>query len=437
MTDSTNDNMSDTSPRMVLHPPDNARRGVITRAVGMLVVFALTSSCSNKKEEPAGEKAAGAVPITEAGEAKVAGAKGESAATGEKGEASEKAEKAPSNRVTLGEEAARTARILVETPHRESVSSAEGGLDVPGQIEFDPARVAVISPRTSGRLERLLVVPGDRVSAGQTVALVQSPTFSTAQNDLLQATRRLELLRGTPDESGARALRDAARRRLALVGVGASAIDRLEAGTEPSALLAVSAPFSGSIIEAQALAGQAVEAGTSLFKLADLSAVNVAADVPERALRTVRVGQGASIRVAGAPQTVYAGRVTRVSDVLDSEKRTVKALITVSNSGRALKPGMFATVTLKSGGSATTQALTLPAESVVTDGESRYVFVEVAPRTYERRSVAIAPSAVVGGGPATSRVTIADGVALTDRVVVRGAFTLKSELGKASLKDED
>ena len=433
------DSTSETSPSGARR----AFRSVPTCIVGMLVVFTLAACASKKEEKPAGARA------TESGEGKEAGekaaspekgattAKRESAEKGEKGEASEGAEKRPSNRVTLGEEAARTARILVETPRRESVSSAEGGLEVPGHIEFDPARVAVISPRTSGRLERLLVVPGDRVGAGQTVALVQSPTFATAQNDLLQAMRRLELLRGSPDESGAQALRDAARRRLALLGVGESAIRRLEAGAAPSALLAVAAPFSGSIIEAQALAGQAVEAGTPLFKLADLTAVNVAADVPERALPTVRVGQGASIRVAGAPQTAYAGRVTRVSDVLDSETRTVKALITVSNSERSLKPGMFATVTLRSGGSATVQALTLPAESIITDGESRYVFVEVAPRTYERRSVSLAPSAVVGGGPATSRVTIADGVARTDRVVVRGAFTLKSELGKASLKDED
>ncbi|GMV09908.1 MAG: hemolysin D [Gemmatimonadota bacterium] len=402
------------------------------RGLALALLVALVAACSGGDKKPDGaassdEAREGATASTKAGEA---GEKGEEKG-GEEGEAP------ASNRVTLSEAAFRTARIAVESPTLSSVGATTGGLEAPGQVDFDPARVAIISPRANGRLERLLVVPGDRVGAGQTVALVQSPAFLTAQNDVLQARRRLDLLRDTPDASGAQALLDAARRRLALLGLSEAAVRRLEESGTPSALLSVAAPFAGSIIEAQALAGQAVEAGTSLFKIADLSVVNVAADVPERALPAVRVGQIADIRVTGAPAAAFTGRVSRVSDVLDPEKRTARALITVSNSGRALKPGMFATVSLRGGGSSTVQTLSVPSTAIVTDGAARYVFVEVGPRTYERRPVELATSIVAGAGTAGSRVSVVSGLDADDRVVIRGAFTLKSELAKATLVDED
>ena len=409
-----------------------ARR--VTRWAAHLLL-AYTAACGGE-EGAAAEKPAGG----EAAEA-AKGAAAEKRETGEAGEAGAAGkEGAGASRVTLTEAALATARLVVETPRLETVAGAAGGLDVPGQVEFDPARVALISPRAPGRLERLLAVPGDRVRDGQTVALVLSPAYTTAQNDLLQAKRRADLLAGSADAEGARALVDAARRRLALLGASAAEIRRLEAGGQPSELLAVPAPFAGSIVEAPALAGQAVEAGTPLFRVADASVVNVAAAVPERALGALQVGQGAAIRLAGAPQLAFAGRVTRVSEQLDPQTRTAKALVQVANSARRLKPGMSATVTLRVGGAGpggASQALTVPASAVITDGAARYVFVEVGPRTYERRPVELAPGTIVGAGPAASRVAVASGLAAGDRVVTRGAFTLKSELAKASLVDED
>lgn len=83
------------------------------------------------------------------------------------------------------------------------------------------------------------------------------------------------------------------------------------------------------------------------------------------------------------------------------------------------------------------QTLTIPATAVVTDGAARYVFVEIGPRTYERRPVELASGIVAGAGTAGSRVSVVSGLDADDRVVIRGAFTLKAELAKATLVDED
>jgi RND family efflux transporter MFP subunit len=381
----------------------------------------VTACSSDRKAEASADET---TPAAEAGE---------SAGSGGAGETGEEAGPA-AGRVTLSEAAFATARIQVEPARAETAAQAGGGLEAPGQVDFDPARVAMISPRTSGRIERLAAVVGDHVAAGQPVAFITSPAFLTAQNDLVLAARRAALLAGTADAEGARALVMAARRRLELLGVSRATTDRLASGGEPSAVLAVTAPFAGTIIEAPALAGTAVEAGTPIFKLADLSTVLVTANVPEQALPSLRTGRSARVRLAAYPDYQATGRVERIGDVVDPSTRTVRAIVRVANPTRKLRPGMFASVGVAaplSGGAPALSVVTVPEASVVTDSDARYVFVEVGDRTYERRAVEVVPGAGAG------RVALRSGLAAGERVVTNGAFTLKSELGKASLKDED
>lgn len=360
--------------------------------------------------------------------------------------------RAEDGRLTLTEAQYATAGITVEMASMEPMIAEGAALDVPGQVEHDLRRVAIISSRTPGRIERLLFVEGERVGRGQTVALLSSPGFLTAQNDLAQAARRARTLSGTPDADGATALVAAARRRLSLLGAGAASIARIEQGAEPSLFLPISSPFAGTIIEGTALVGTSVEAGAPLFKVADVSVVDVVAEVPERALSFLRIGLGSSISIAAYPNRRFAGRVERLHSELNPTTRTVRAVIHVSNTDGALRPGMFASVrfpvsmaaalgTVKTPGdappSSATTVMTVPETALVTEGRDRVVFVEVGPRTFEKRVVQVSSLAPPGSGNSSSgRVAISGGLKTGERVVTRGAFTLKSELGKASFSDE-
>ncbi len=337
-------------------------------------------------------------------------------------------------RVTLSEAAYRTAGIAVEEVRLDTGVHAGGGIEVPGQVEFDRTRIALLSPRTAGRIERVVVVEGDRVAAGAPVAYLLSPALLTAQTEFVRAVQRAEQLRGTPDADGARALANAARRRLGLLGVAASEIARLEAGGEPADLLAITAPFAGSVLEVTGLVGAAAEPGTPIATLADLSVLMVVADLPERALATVHLGERATVRLAALPGAQFVGRIDRIRDQLDPTTRTLKALIRVANPGRALKAGMFATVSLQT--SARGSGLTIPASAVITEGEASYVFVEVGLHTYERRLVDVEPAVATGLPHASDRVVIRTGLAAGEHVVTHGAFTLKSELNKSSFGEE-
>ena len=356
----------------------------------------------------------------------------------ELGEAAEEGEEeeegSTDGRVELSEAAYQNAAIQVAEVQSEAGGSTSGAVQVPGRVEFPPDRVALVSPRTGGRIERLMAVEGNRVGAGQPVAYILSPAFLTAQNDFIQALSRAELLAGTADEEGARALVSAAQRRLQLLGAPDAVIERLQSGGEPLDLLPVVAPFAGVVVEASALTGAAVEPGSPIYRIADLSAVDVVADVPEQAIRNLTVGQSATVRLSAYPERPFTGRIERLRSELNPETRPVAAIIRVPNPQGSLRPGMFATVDLAvpiaAGSAATPTILTIPASALVTDGADRYVFVEVAPRTYERRLVEVVPAAA-------DRVAVRNGLVAGERIVSQGAFTLKSELGKAAFGDDD
>lgn len=404
-----------------------------------LVVFLLVGACGDGDAGPADSGALGAADTGHADEA------------GHDGEAGEHADEEHEDgpvRLTLGEAAVRTAQIQVDTVRPELGGGIGEELLVPGEVAFDPRRVAIISSRTPGRIERVLVVAGDRVGAGQPVAMLQSKEYLTAQQELLQASRRAQALAGTTDEQGARAIVDAARRRLALLGVSGAEIRRVESSGFVRNELAILAPFGGSIIESTILAGQAVEPGQQIFKVADLSIVDVVAAIPERAVPLVHRGQKALISLAAFPQMQFAGTVERVADELNHESRTIAAVIHAVNPSGRLRPGMFATVRLNVTVSSLTRdvgasaeraapVLTIPASAIVTEGEKQYAFVETAPRTYERRELTVVSLAPPGSSrPTTNRVGVIRGLSAGERVVVTGAFILKSELAKAGLSHD-
>lgn len=346
------------------------------------------------------------------------------------------------SRVTLTAAAAAEAGIKTDSA-RGADPAVEGGLtEVPGQVVADPNRIALISPRGSGRLERLTAVVGDRVAAGQVVAWVMSPEFLTAQADFRQASRRAALLAASPDSTGARALAAAARGRLKLFGIPDAELDALERGGEPSGLLPVSAPFSGSLVESMTMAGASVQAGSPIFRLIDLREVDIAANVPEPLLPGLRIGQRAAATLPAYPDSRFEGRIERIKDELDPSTRTVEALIHVANPGGVLRPGMFAQVQLQirppfQAGSEATVAVVVPASAIISDGARRYLFVEVAPLTFERRGITLGGSEVRFGALGTGVVFVQGDVRAGERVVTAGAFTLKSELAKAGFAEEE
>ncbi len=296
-----------------------------------------------------------------------------------------------------------------------------------GTVMVDEARMASVTPKINGFVERLYVnTTGQPVRRGQPLADVYSPDLLAAQEELLLA-RRLDrtvgqsAVPGVPSSSGE--LLAAARRRLRLWDVSDAQIDEVLRTGRARRTVTLYSPVNGVVTEKKVIVGQAVQAGMELYALADLTEVWVDVQVRETEAANVRAGTGADVEFATYPGRTYKGRVTFIYPTIAEQTRSVRARVSVANAEGQLKPGMYATVRLSS---PTRSALTVPRAAVVQTGERAVVFVD-------QGKGALRPVDVETGASAGEYVEILAGLEPGQRVVTSAQFLLDSESNLAEV----
>jgi cobalt-zinc-cadmium efflux system membrane fusion protein len=326
-------------------------------------------------------------------------------------------------------------------------------LDTTGKVDYVQDRLAHVTPRLEGRVERVLADLGQGVSRGQTLAIIDSIELGRSVADYLQARAQEELARQNHErEQGLYAERIASEKEmleakavhleaiarlrsaedtLRLSGMGPEKIGSLVPGDPQSSLLAVRAPLGGRIVEKHVTVGELVSPERNMFTVADLERVWIWIDVYERDLQRVHLEDDVEVEVDAFPGEVFTGKVTYLSDEVDPDTRTARARIDVGNPATMLRPGMFARVRVSDphggpDGASGAPALVVPESAVQRDGSAAIVFVEVAPGHFERREVTI-------GRRSGGLVEIQSGLSAADSVVVEGGFLLKSEASKEQM----
>jgi len=322
-------------------------------------------------------------------------------------------------------EAVAAADIRTETA---AVRAVARRIAATGELEWNARRVVHLTARTPGRLERVLAVRGDRVRAGQLLAEIYSPDFLTLQAEYRQAAARAKRHAGdAAEEAPARAILAGARERLALLGVPAAEIERLDGGAEPRPLLAVHAPIGGTVLESGVVTGDAVGLGTSLFRLADPSTLWACLHILEKDVGSLEAGTEVVLSPVAYPGQEFRGKLVLIGDVLDPSTRTVEGRVEIANPAGKLKAGMYVQASVAAGGER--PALVIPEVSVQNDEGHTVVFVKTGERTFVRREVRTGEK--FGG-----TVEILEGLAAGETVVTSGSFLLRSEFRKSSLEDE-
>lgn len=296
-----------------------------------------------------------------------------------------------------------------------------------GVVTFDETRIAQVAPKFGGFVERLHVdFTGQPVRRGQPLLEIYSPELVAAQEELLVA-RRLER---TMDESpvpgvpaGSSNLLAAARRRLRLWDISEAQIEEILRTGEVRRTLTLHAPASGVVIEKNVVDGQAIQAGQTLYTIADLSEVWIDAELREADAGNVREGSGATIELAAVPGRPFKGRVEYVYPTLQEVSRTLRARVAVANSEGRLKPGMYATVRITT---PTRRALTVPASAVIRTGQRSMVFVDMG-------GGSLMPHEVETGRTGQEYVEVLSGVEPGQRVVTSAQFLLDSESNLAEV----
>jgi cobalt-zinc-cadmium efflux system membrane fusion protein len=186
----------------------------------------------------------------------------------------------------------------------------------------------------------------------------------------------------------------------------------------------VTSPYDGVVVERHAGRGEVVGPADQLFTVADLSRLWIELDIYERNLSRVHEGQPVEVTTPAWPGRIFPGRIVYVGDIIAPESRTVRARVEVQNEDRALKPGMFATARIEVGGGPAVVAV--PRGAVQTVEGQQVVWVPgEEPGAFLARPVA------TGEELPDSQVAVLSGLEAGERLVVEGAFTLKSELAKS------
>ncbi|MEW6657304.1 MAG: efflux RND transporter periplasmic adaptor subunit [Thermodesulfobacteriota bacterium] len=366
-----------------------------------------------------------------------------------------KNEALPPGQVKLDPEAVKRANLKVEPVASGSLADK---VQLTGELVFNEEKTARVSSRLAGRVVKITADYGAEVKKGDALAVIDSLELGQAQNAFLQAAasyrvaqkayERARLLWQEKAISQAEfqerqakfelstSERDYAENRLHLMGLTDSDIARMLRGSksrkgpsfhaEVESTFTLRSPIAGRVVDRKVTPGLVVKAEEELFVIADTANLWCFVQIPEKDLPLVKTGSPVLIRVSSLPQEEFTGSIDYIAAMVEKATRMTRARVMVDNSKGDLKAGMFATIKVSSGSRI---ALNVPQTAVVASGAEQYVFVEQEPGLYLKRIIK-------PGLKADARVEVLEGLKKGERVVIQGAFTLKSELEKESLEAE-
>jgi cobalt-zinc-cadmium efflux system membrane fusion protein len=302
-------------------------------------------------------------------------------------------------------------------------------------------RIAHIAPRVPARITKVTANLGDRVRTGQSLALLDSIELGEAHSAYAQAKSQLDLAESDfkraeklkaddiiPEKDFLRVRADYEKSKAALQ----AAADKLrlldvphQQNLGPNSMFPAMAPFSGTVIEKDAVLGELAEPSKSIFTIADLSTLWIEANLFEKDLGRLKIGSAARVSVSAYPDETFPGRLTYISNTLDKESRAVLARVEVANKDGRLKPEMFATVSIDSQVSA--DLLVLPMDAIFLVNGQSAVFIRQG-EGFVSRNVSL-------GDKTGGLVVVKDGVQEGDQIVVVGAYALKARMLKSQIGD--
>jgi Cu(I)/Ag(I) efflux system membrane fusion protein len=313
------------------------------------------------------------------------------------------------------------AGVQTEMVERRTLNTV---VRAPGTVQEDERRKSVVSLRFEGFIDSVEnVTTGTHVHKGQRLMRIYGPNLSSAAAEYLSA------LNAHPDAGiGNQALKGA-RRRLENLDAPEKFIAEIERTREIPVYASWPAPQDGEIVERVAVNGMRAAPGDVLFRIADHDVVWVLADIAERDLSLIEVGQTASVRLRGYPDRVFVGKVALIYPHMMAETRTARIRIELPNPDEVLRPDMYADVEIVTG--AETPVVTVSSSAVIDSGERQIVLLDKGDGRFEPRTVKLGRR---GGG----RVEITEGLVENDKVVVSANFLIDAESNlKAALNGLD
>ena len=341
------------------------------------------------------------------------------------------------------------------------VQRAPQTLSVAGQVAMDEQHTSHLGTIADGRITAVTVLPGAPIHRGQVLGSVHGHMVHETVGALVQAFAEADRQRGAVSfakqaqaryrhlysiqaaslEESQRSDQEVLQAQKMLVDAEANVhmerehlAELLQVPAESlhpdnlydRELIPIRSPIDGVVITRNVSVGQVVDTGFVAFDISNLSTIWVTAAVNQQDLSLIHQGASAEVVTSGFPDQVFRGRVTMIGNMLDPETRTVPVRIVVPNPMTKLRPGMFASARIAE--PATRDAIFVPEDALQNINGMPVVFVTADGVTFQARTVNV-------GTRATGKAEVVDGLKPGDRIVVNGAFMVKSEMLKGTMGD--
>ncbi|WP_271438919.1 efflux RND transporter periplasmic adaptor subunit [Pontixanthobacter luteolus] len=283
----------------------------------------------------------------------------------------------------------------------------EPEITVTGVLAYNSRDIAIVQPRAGGYVQRTYgLTQDDVVSRGAPIVDILVPDWGGAQREYIAVLN-----------TGDRALADAMRQRMRLLGMNDAMIASVERTRRAQNTITVKAPVGGAVTMLGVRSGMTVMEGQTLAEITGFSPIWLEASVPEAQAANIRQGQPISATLAAYPDQRFAGRIVAILPSADAASRTITVRAELPNPRGRLKPGMFAQVSLSPD---TRRALLVPSEAVIRTGRRNLVMLK-------EDEGAFLPAEVEIGHEANGRTEILAGLAEGEQVVTSGQFLIDSE----------
>ena len=289
---------------------------------------------------------------------------------------------------------------------------SQGALTQPlatvGYVGFDEDKLWHLHSRVDGWIEKLYTkYEGEYVKAGSPLLELYSPALVNAQEDFLNVLSR----------RNAKTIASSTE-RLKTLGMTNKQIKELKKSRKIKQRITFYAPQDGYVTGLNVREGMFVTPKQRVMAVGSLETVWVIAEVFERQASWLSVGSDAQMELDYLPGQNWQGRVDYIYPILDAKTRTVKVRLRFDNKEQALKPNMFARVTLNT--RTIDDALSIPKSALIRTGQQQRVVLSLGDGQY--RSVA-----VEAGRSAGDQVEIIAGLKAGEQVVTSAQFLLDSE----------
>lgn len=348
--------------------------------------------------------------------------------------AQKRAEEKLENYTLLGDtinipEASGIRKVLqTDTVARDNFQSS---LQAAATIKAIPNLYAAVAPPFSGRITRVFLKLGMQVKAGTPLFEIASPDFIDQQKNFYAArsayiAAELNLKRQTDlKNNGVGSSKDLEEAR-SLFEINqkeyqnqSAALKIYQVDPEKMVLgqsLVIYSPITGDVISNEVISGHFLKSDEPpRAVIADLSRVWVSASVKEKDISQVHTGDEILISVASYPGRKISGKVYHIDELVDDQTQSINVLMSCENTDRALKPGMYATATFKESPRPVT---VIPLKAVLQDGQRQFVFVQITPFKFIRRTIET-------GSEVKGKIVVRTGLEPGETIITAGGFYLQ------------